>query len=569
MASQPVNYTWDPREHRFVPIQAEPAPVVLPLDLRFQSLAENFMDEILNARTFGKPNQVILDPSVKKYVVTYWHAWKVQRHAVISVRNIKPFLSSAAGDAPCTTGVYAITVDFEEDVEPSQKSNVEKIFTETCKVQADENQTFTPERKGWIQLRTAELIPQRAGSKPACIFNLVVTVVSDKVSHPLSKNEAERFEQVRWTNEAMERRRVSDHSVFAAHELESRIKRMESQGATLPELKDYIKAVKVFIAKRDYLKHRAEVAELNAKKWMDIAYPPAEDKKSEPTAPPAKKCKTETTAVGKPTEDEPAAANKQSEELIVGFCNPPGTVKLRKTLPGGQHSYREVRVPSHMVAGLVVGDRWPYNVHVELPAIETIKVASVEGFKKGDLIEQTQEAIIIAVGDKSITVRHPNGEQQTLMLSTDTQARPGMHAVTKKVATVLAVNQANNELHITPWQTKREQPPELDDHKTSKAAAVKAAKDCLQKCAKQETDRAPWTSSAAPQWAAKKAIAVYKTSEGFNPDVCAHMHKLIDCTPADLDKIRDQSNAPEQRTVDEWNKLCAVGLLLAEHRRRK
>lgn len=471
MSSWLMNHTWDPRERRFVPIQAESAqqlpPFVLPLDLRVESLAEKVIHTILmKARTFGKPNEVVLDPSVEKYEVTYWHAWKEKRPAVITVRNIKPFLSSAVGDAPCTTGVYAITLDFEEDVEPSQKSNVEKVFTHTFTVHADENQTFTPERKGWIQLRTAELIPQRAGSKPACIFNLVVTVVSDKVSHPLSKNEAERFQQVKWNNRAIEWRRVSDRSVFEAHELESRIERMVSQGATLPELQAYIEDLKGFIAKRDYLQHRAEVAELNAKRWMDIAYPPADEKKSEPTAQPAKKCKTEPTAVSKPqaptnrkaespTEDEPTAANKQSEELIVRFYNPPGTVKLRKTLPGGQHSYRGVRVPSHMLAGLVVGDRWPYDVDVELPAIETIKVASVEGFKKGDLIEQTQKAIIIAVGDKSITVQHPNGEQQTLMLSTETQARPGMYAVVKKVATVLAVNPSNNELHITPWQTKK------------------------------------------------------------------------------------------------------------------
>lgn len=119
---------------------------------------------------------------------------------------------------------------------------------------------------------------------------------------------------------------------------------------------------------------------------------------------------------------------------------------------------------------------------------------------------------------------------------------------------------------------KRERPPEFDvSHKerpelkrTSKA--IEAAKACLQECAKQETDRAPWISSAAPQWTAKKAIAVYKKSEDFNPEISAHMHKLIHCTPADLDKIRDHSNAPEKRTVDEWNKLCAVGLLLAEHR---
>lgn len=390
MSSQPVNHTWDPREHRFVPIQAEPAqqipPVVLPLELRVESLAENVISNILNARTFGKPNQVVLDPS-KEYEVNYWRAWQGQQHrAVISVQNIRPYLSSAVGDAPCTTGVYAITVACDEVVEPPQKANVEKVFADTFKVHADENQTFTSDRKGWIQLDTAELIPQRAGSKPACIFNLVVTIVSDKVSHPLSENEAARFEQVRWNNRATQRRQVSDASVYAASKLESRIERMVSQNSTVQELKAYIKELKVFIAKRDYLEYRAEVAELTAKRWKDIAYTPAGDKKSNPTAPPAKKCKTEPTAVGKPqapTEHKPTAANKQSGEIIVRFYNPPGTVKLRKTLPGGRYLYRGVRVPSHMVAGLVVGDRWPYDVDVEIPAIETIMQSQRQTDERG------------------------------------------------------------------------------------------------------------------------------------------------------------------------------------------
>ena len=373
MSSQPVNHTWDPREHRFVSIQAQEEeaaqqlpPVVLPLELRVESLAENVISKILKARTFGKPNEVVL-PRLKEDEVKYWHAWKEYRPAAIFVRNIRPFLSSAVGDAPCTTGMYSIDVVFQEDVKPSQKADVKKVFADTFKVHADENQTFTPKRKGWIQLHTElELIlhhPQRAGRKPACIFNLVVTVVSDKVAHPLSENEAARFEQVRWNNRASERRRVSDASVRDVSEVQSRIERMIRHGADRAQLQaQYVKAL-ALSAQRDYLEHRAEVAERTAKKWMDIAY-------------------------------------------------------------------NDV-------------------------ATQTIKVASVEGFKMGALIEQTQKVIIIAVGDKSITVRHPNGEQQTLMLSTETQARPGMYAEGKKGATVMAVNSSNNELHITPWKTKK------------------------------------------------------------------------------------------------------------------
>lgn len=108
------------------------------------------------------------------------------------------------------------------------------------------------------------------------------------------------------------------------------------------------------------------------------------------------------------------------------------------------------------------------------------------------------------------------------------------------------------------------------DHTTSDAAAaVEAAKACLRECAERETQDAPLISTMNPQWSSLKAIAVYKRSENPISEVCAHMDKLIDLTPTDLDKLRDQSNAPEERTVDEWNKLCAVGLLLAEHRCRK
>ena len=113
---------------------------------------------------------------------------------------------------------------------------------------------------------------------------------------------------------------------------------------------------------------------------------------------------------------------------------------------------------------------------------------------------------------------------------------------------------------------KLERQDAVYDYKTSDAAAIEAAKACLQECAERESDRAPRLYTMTSGWTAQKALADYKRSEDPNPDVCAHMEKLIDCTLADLDKIRDQSNAPEERTVDEWNKLCAVGLLLAEHR---
>ena len=125
-------------------------------------------------------------------------------------------------------------------------------------------------------------------------------------------------------------------------------------------------------------------------------------------------------------------------------------------------------------------------------------------------------------------------------------------------------------------EPKRQKAPKLErryayyDHTTSDAAAaVEAAKACLRECAERETEDAPLISMTNPQWSSLKAIAVYKRSENPISEVCAHMDKLIDLTPADLDKLRDESNAPEERTVDEWNKLCAVGLLLAEHRCRK
>lgn len=123
--------------------------------------------------------------------------------------------------------------------------------------------------------------------------------------------------------------------------------------------------------------------------------------------------------------------------------------------------------------------------------------------------------------------------------------------------------------------SEEEEPPKLKrqkayyDHTTSDEAAVEAAKACLRDCAERETEDAPLISMTNPQWLSLKAIAVYKRSENPISEVCAHMDKLIDLTPTDLDKLRAQSNAPEKRTVDEWNKLCAVGLLLAEHRCRK
>jgi len=84
----------------------------------------------------------------------------------------------------------------------------------------------------------------------------------------------------------------------------------------------------------------------------------------------------------------------------------------------------------------------------------TIQVANAEGFEEGAQIEQTERAVIIGVGDKSMTVLHASGQQQTLLLSKDTQARPGMYAEVKKVATVLNVNRSTNELTVTPWANK-------------------------------------------------------------------------------------------------------------------
>lgn len=82
----------------------------------------------------------------------------------------------------------------------------------------------------------------------------------------------------------------------------------------------------------------------------------------------------------------------------------------------------------------------------------TIQVESVDGFQKGDLIEKSTKALIVAVGDKSMTVLFPSGYQQTLLLSEQTKAQPGMYAESKMVATVLGVDSSTNELHITPWE---------------------------------------------------------------------------------------------------------------------
>ena len=95
--------------------------------------------------------------SAAEHRVHYWHAWRECRSAVLGVQNIMSFRSSVAGDAPCTTGRYAISVVFEdESLQASEAAAAEKVFAETFGTISDENQTLTCDRKGWIRLEKGD-----------------------------------------------------------------------------------------------------------------------------------------------------------------------------------------------------------------------------------------------------------------------------------------------------------------------------------------------------------------------------------------------------------------------------
>lgn len=284
MAAGVINLTWNPAVSRFVPVQAaEPAPpenpVVLPLNLRIASLAESTIAEVLRLRVLGPSNQVLLDKSAAEHKITYWHAWRGSRCAVLVVRDIMPFRSTTAGDAPCTTGRYAVSVVFEDEgLQDSERAVAEKVFAETFKTIGDENQTVRPDRKGWIRLEKASLArqePQSVGEKPTCAMNLTIAVESQKVSHPLTPNEAARFQQVRWTNRALWRKSICVKAIFDAQEAETAVTRMLREGAAKALLEAQMERTRGLRAQQDYLEHRAEEAARIAKVWKKAAYGPA------------------------------------------------------------------------------------------------------------------------------------------------------------------------------------------------------------------------------------------------------------------------------------------------------
>lgn len=269
--------TWNVRARRFVRVQekqdSEPRkpPVVLPLRLRIVSLAESVIAEVLRLRVLGPSNQVLLKESAAEHRVHYWHAWQECRSAVIGVQNIMPFRSSVAGDAPCTTGRYAISVVFEDErLQASEAAAAEKVFAETFGTIGDENQTLTCDRKGWIRLEKATMDKQSVGG-----LSLVVAVESHKVSHPLSPNEMARFEQVRWNNRTRCRKSIGVSAIFDVQEAETAVARMLREGADPALLEVQIQKVQALRARRDYLCHRAEEASRIAKEWKNIAYGPA------------------------------------------------------------------------------------------------------------------------------------------------------------------------------------------------------------------------------------------------------------------------------------------------------